>query len=419
MLDRTTAPPSKPLSSIKFAEFRKTFLSGGTPVVEVRDDSQPIVFLEIIFEGGRIAESKAGASYFAAKMLQEGTEKRSSHEISLGLESLGSFMEISSAMDFVSFKLYALKKNLKSSFAILEDLLLNPSFPSEEFELLKQIRSRNIDNLLARNSQYANLALSEKLFGEFHPYGRVLTSEKIKEVNLEEVKEHYKNRLFQDPKVIIGGDYPSSIRKRIDDLLSQLASGGKTIIADQTESAFGEHAIKKSGSTQASLRVGTHAITKDHPDIHKVSIANTLLGGYFGSRLMKKIREEKGLTYGIYSSLAHQKYKSYWQISAEVQKDKAEEARQAIEAEISKLSEEAPSDIELTTLKSYMIGKLQNSMDSIFSIAGLYKNLLLFEKGPDYLEEYMNAIQTIEGNEISDLVGKHFSTPQKVELLVS
>lgn len=419
MLDRTVAPPSRLIDQISFAPYTRVKLGGSTPCIQIIDTSQPVVIVELIFRSGRVAERVPGVSWYASKLTLEGTKHRDSQELSTAIESLGSFLDISAGLDHVTFKLYALKKNISESLTLLEEVLTQPTFPEEGFLLQKEIRSRNIENILARNSQYANLAVSEKLFGPEHPYGRILTPGHVRQVKLDDVRNHFQTRLFTEPKVLLCGDFDHQVIRKLEDILSKLTAEEQIDTVALTNLTSGKFREDRQESTQASIRLASCTIDKQHPDIHDFMIANALLGGFFGSRLMKKIREEKGLTYGIYSMVSHMQEKAAWQINAEVQKEKAEEALEAIYAEINLLKKEAPSQQELNTLKNYLFGKIQSSMDSLFSIASMYKSLLIDNIEVDFIESYVEDIKKIQPGRISEMIENYVGEVEKVELIIS
>jgi len=416
--DRTKPPKSGELKQPKFVSFNTGKLVSDNDLLEIPDSNHPITFVEFIFSGGRYVESIPGTSWFAAKMIAEGTTSLTSSEISTKIESLGSYLEISPGMDFISIKIYALRKNIATTVTILEELLLNSSFPEAEYALLKTIRAQNIWNQLSKNSSIASLEFNKNLFGNNHPYGRFLSPEEVEKIELDEVKKYFSEKLFNSPRVIVGGDYDASLLKQIQSLISKLPKIKKHTEGQEISQSEGKSTISKISSNQASLRIGALTLDKNSSEIHPLTISNTLLGGFFGSRLMKSIREEKGLTYGIYSQISHLKMASYWVISAEVEKNKVEEAVNEINKQIDLLSNTPPSFEELSVLRNYQIGKIQNSMDSLFSIIGMYKSLFLIDKTPEFLDSYWNSIMSIKPIDINSMVYKYIQRVDKTTVLL-
>lgn len=419
MPDRSQPPISGELKKIDLPT-SDTSKVDGIPNLQYRKKEHNIVFLECLFESGRIAETIPGISWYAAKMLMEGTLRSSASQLADKIESLGSYIEISAGIDFVSVKLYSLTKNLDPSLEILREILTEPSFPEKEFDILKNIRIRNLENILAKNSQFASLTFSEKLFGAEHPYGRIMLPDHVEKISLEEANSYYSERLFHRPRIIVGGNFSDEWINTVSKLLNKIKIKPYNLpdysFSPEQENSFD---IRRDHSTQASIRIGNKTVPKDDPIIHDLSIANVLLGGFFGSRLMKSVREEKGLSYGIYSSINHQEYASYRVIMAEIQSKKKSEALEAIYTEIKKLAENPPSDRELKTLKNYLFGKMQSSMDSMFSILSLQKELFIHNLDEKYLDAYQNRLKSISGKEISEIIADNYLSQEDLTVIVS
>lgn len=421
MPDRSIAPVAGKMEKISFPPL-STGIINNVPLLEIENTNHDIFYLECVFDSGRIRENLPGISWYAAKMLLEGTLHYQAHELAEKIEGLGSYIDISAGNDQVSIRLYSLSKNIKESVDLLIEILHNPSFPEAEFSLLKNIRCQNLENILAKNSQFASLLFTEKLFGQDHPYGRIMLPEHAQEIELDDVKKYYSSTLFQNPKLIIGGNFHPSVADHVIQAINQVSE--MPLVEEWHEPSIkepgnGSFVTKKENGAQASLRIGSRCMDRYDEAIHDFSIANTLLGGFFGSRLMKSVREEKGLSYGIYSSLVHNQYASYTVISAEVQSDRKAEAEEAILLEIEKLSNHTPSLEELNLLKNYLYGKMQSSMDSLFSIINLQKDLFLYGLDNKFLEAYLDRLANITSERISELVKKEFLDKSAVTITVN
>ena len=269
----------------------------------------------------------------------------------------------------------------------------------------------------AKNNVFASLKFRELLYGSDHPYGRKVTIEQAKEVTLDNVKA-FSTSIVTQPTIFLTGKVTASevsiLSKYLDQIefKESLKSESFGIIPGQSTS------ISKEGSTQASIRIGKLMIDRKHPDIHLFKITNEILGGYFGSRLMKNIREEKGLTYGIHSSVLHLQRSSYWTISSEVLKDKVNLAMEEIDKEIRTLQNEAPSDEEMQMVTNYMKGKFLSSFDSPFSSHNMIKSLVLDGVDTNYFYNYFDAIQSVTGEQISETARKYLDKDSLTSLIV-
>lgn len=410
MLDRSVAPEAKELVQLDIPKPKIVHLSSGIPLLLMVDSNHPVISLEIILESGRLFENaeELGNSYFTSKMLTEGTHAKSAAEIAKELDFVGSFLEIVPGIDSVTIKLHALKKFFSASADLLFEILENAAFPKREFEILKDIRIHNIRSQLANNNQLAQVSFLERLFGGQHPYGRLISPEIVQESLIEEAEQFYRNKLFNNAKLLLIGDVTNEV-SWVDKKLNQLDFHQLRPESQSVSTSSGIETILKDNSTQASIRVGDLCPSRTENNIHLINISNMLLGGFFGSRLMKNIREEKGLTYGIHSQISHQKKASFWMVSSEVKKEDASQVLEEIQSEIDLLIQEGVTDRELLTLRNYAKGKLLSAIDSPFSLAAMYKVLFLNDISFDYHQEYLDTLEIVSSEDVSNICNRYFS----------
>jgi zinc protease len=416
MLDRTLPPPSYPIDKFELPSYEEISSASGSPIFVIYNHQLPLVQVDLIFESGKSQQVIPGTSYYAIKMLAEGTSSQSAEDIANAFESRGSFVEFGSGIDHSSIKIYSQSAHILPTLDLLKELLMSPSFPENKFETLKQIRAQQIRQQHAKNSQFATAQFNQKLFGKQHPIGQILKPEEALKTGLDDVIDFYKNRLYHNPTILLTGDVSDALIKSISELVNDLPIHANKPISTSVKPNFELARYDKSSGEQVSFRQGMFNIDKQHKDIHGLTIANTLLGGFFGSRLMKKIREEHGYTYGIYSMFVHTLSNSYWMISSEMKKQYVEQGAEAIAMEIEKLAKTPPHIEELNTLKNYLKGKLLSSMDSIFSQANIIKGLKLQNLNDSYYDDYVKTIDLITPEALCDLTKQHLLDPQKATL---
>lgn len=417
MLNRTKSPEAYSISMPVIPAVQEIRLSNNVDCVILNQGTQPVVLLELVFPIGRLTEPAPGIAYYAAKMLTEGTSSRSSEQIASVFDFYGSHLEITPTLDSVNVKLYTLTRFFPELARVLLELIRESVYPEKEFSVVKRIRIQQILQQHAKNNAFAGLKFREALFGTNHPYGEIIDEEKAKSITLEEVRA-FAGSFNVKPIIFMAGQVG-------DEEVSVLAETfGKVPFDLNLERQTSElqkgisEEITREDSTQASIRMGDHTITRAHQDIHKLKITNTLFGGFFGSRLMKNIREEKGLTYGINSSIIHLQEASYWQIGTEVLRDKLDLAREEIEKEIKNLQNNSPSKEELDTVVSYMKGKLLTTFDTPFNAINALKNAKLAGRGPEFFEEYQQALRSVTSEEVSAMAKKYFSMNDAVAVVV-
>lgn len=394
MLDRTTAPAYNQDTSYSLLSPRITKLYNGVDVVYVTGGSQDVVKVELIFRAGRWYETKWGAAYFTAHLLSKGSARKSSFEIAQLFDLYGAHLEVSPGLDYVSVSLYSLTKNIQPVLALLKEILLEPSFPEKELEQTVNIYTQNLKVNLEKTSFVASKLFRSTLFGENHPYGKELEEKDVKSLSRQDLAGFYSN--FKDFTVFVSGKVDGGAENLINTTFSELPKNNQTnrLISHQSIEPTHQE-IDKEGSVQASIRLGIQSILRTHPDYSKLVFASHILGGYFGSRLMKNIREEKGLTYGIYASIQALKHAAYFAIGADVNKENIGITFDEIRKELKRLRMEPVNGEELLTARNHFIGSLQSEITTPFAHADKIKTIYLSNLPDDYYQQMINTVKNM------------------------
>ena len=418
MLDRTLIPHAYSLSDFQLRTSKIVRLENQVYCLIVSGDLHPICFIELIFKSGGWFEHQAGTAYMTGKMLLGGTLNKTAEEVSVAYETLGSHIEIHTSVDYSSIKLYTTKKHLGQSLNLLEELLCSPSFPLEEFNINKSIKAQLIKSQLAKNPYFASIEFNKLLFGNVHPYGKSLDVFAIEQCTLDETVNFFNTKFTNEPKLILGGAIGNKEMDQINQILNKLTIFQHATPQFALNTNSQHHVIEGQASTQASLRLGGITINRSHSDIHKLNIAVKLLGGFFGSRLMKKIREEKGLTYGIHAAISHAGNSSYWSISSELKREKSAEALNEIHGAINELAHNYPSNSETEMLKNFLRGKFLGSMNTILDVTSVYSSLFINNLAEDFLKDYLNTLNTIHSRDISEMIQKYVLSAPTTSLMM-
>lgn len=401
MLDRTLAPPFNRSTHFQLIQPEKITLPNGIQTYFVSGGSQDVIKVELIVKAGRWHEQPWGTAYFASNLLSKGTQARSSFEVAQVFDLYGAHFEINPGLDIVSISLYSLNKHLKPSLELLLEILTAPAFPEKELDQMKSIYLQNLKVNNEKTSFQASKVIRKNLFGENHPYGKELEETEVNALSREQLIDHY-TKYFKDLFIIVSGKVEASTQKLITETfatLPVLPVADKTV-AVQTQKNF-RQLIDKEGSVQSSLRVGKRFINRTHPDYYDVLLLNHILGGYFGSRLMKNIREDKGLSYGIYSSIHTLQHDAYVVIGSDVNKENLGLAFDEIRKELTRLRTEKIDAEELETARNHFIGSLQSEITTPFAHADKAKNMLLFNLPTNY---YQNMIARLDAISAADLL---------------
>lgn len=422
MLDRTTPPSYQTIQEIEYIKARTEHLSNGIPVHTIKAGKQPVLSIEFMFKAGIKHEPQNGVAFFTTKMLAEGTKNRSAAEISNYIDQYGAYLHLNSTPDFSTLELYTLAKHADPALKLLSELVAASVFPDTELSILKSIQQEQ----LRVNNEKSNVLASKKvkaaLFGEHHPYGRLLTEEAIHQIDREALHHFFLQRYQSEFEIILSGQVETETLHLLEKYFGHIEQPATLQKDHQVGQPTPDHrnriVIEKPENLQSSIRVGKVLFTRNHPDFAKVKVVNTLLGGYFGSRLMRNIREDKGFTYGISSGIATFQETGYLVIGTDVKKEFTLQTLEEIYKEIDKLQREPVSADELHTLKNYMVGRLLSSVDTPFALADKFKNIYLYGLDYDYYTHYLQTINRMDADSIQDTAKKYLQTDTMKEVVV-
>jgi zinc protease len=375
MLDRKSAPQFSALKNFQLPEPEVTKLPNGCNLVSLDIVQQDVIKIELLFKSGKWHEPVPGVSHFTAQLLDKGVPGKTAYQIATWFDLFGASVEISAGLDFTSVTLYSLASNVEETLPLFFQLVTVPSFSLEELTQAKDIFSQNLKLNLEKNSFVASRNIRRNIFGELHPYGSTLDQDHLRAIQPDLLHEFFKSR-FNLHEVYVTGKLSISTSKMLKDKLSQLNSNSFAYPVDFTISSLDHlQVVEKSDSIQTSLRLGKRSISRNHPDYPQLILLNHILGGYFGSRLMKNLREEKGLTYGIHSSIAAFANDSLFMIGTDVNKKDRELAISEIMNEIKALIDQPVSDAELTLARNHLLGGLQLDTANPFSVMEKVKTI--------------------------------------------
>jgi zinc protease len=422
-LDRTIAPDFKIINSIHLPEPITQVMENGAQLHVINIGEQPVVRLECIFEAGSWQEQAAGASSFAIKMLAEGTVNYSSAEISEAFDRVGAFTDFTHTADRVSIVVYCLSKFLPEVLPLVQEMMQSATFPENEFEKLRNITLQNLRVNKEKTSYLATVAFREALYGDKHPYGQSQNEPAIESLQVDEVIRHYdqfiKNGRYT---VVLAGQVQEAdieiVKNHLGNSIDGLNAPGGALREISHTYQGKAILVEKTDGLQSSIRMGRRLFTRHHPDYFKMLVANEILGGYFGSRLMKNIREEKGLTYGISSHVATLRNDGYLMIGTDVKKEFTQQTIDEIKKEMQLLRTEPVGVEELQTVKNFMSGEFAGSLNTAFEVADRRKILLLDGLPADFFNHYIDQIHATTSADIMEMAKIYFNPEDMLEVVV-
>lgn len=408
MLDRTTPPAAKSISSVNFAKAKSVSLSSGIPIHVINTGQHDIVRLEIILKSGRWYERRKGSSYFTSQMLLEGTSGKTSKELADIFEFHGAHVSINSGIDYNTFVVYSLSSKLDEIIDVIGQCLMDPVFPDDELIILKDIQKQQLRINNEKNNYVAGKEIRKLMYGNAHPYGMSLEIEDMSDkMNSDLLQRYYDEDLLNGAEVIISGKVTDQLVKSLEALTLSCSDKVESITHVFADIERSETIIEKSDSVQSSIRLGRRIIHKTHEDYYGLIILNELFGGFFGSRLMKNIREDKGYTYGIHSTIVNHIHDSLWVIGTDVKKDFVEDTFDQVFFEMDRLRNDLIGQEELNLVKNYMLGHFISSLETSFALADKFKNIHFFGQDYSFYDRYIDTINTITPQRLKELANTY------------
>ena len=424
MLNRAQAPSFKTIDTINIIKANHTKFINGIDFFSLSAGSQEIVKIEFIFKAGMYHQSASLIASSTNNLLEVGSKSYTANQISDGIDFYGSFLELHVEQDFAIVSLFSLNKYLNESLKFIEELIKYPTFPDDEFKLYLTNKKQNHFINSQKGDVLVRRKFSQLLYGEKHPYGLTVADNDFDRINISEIKDFFSQYYTSNNCTIIAsGNLPDSITETLNSFFGEKKWGQtndlilpKSYSIETTKQQ--KHFIYKEDAIQSAIRVGRVLFNKTHPDYFKFQVLNAILGGYFGSRLMANIREDKGYTYGIGSGVVNLVNTGSFYISTEVGNNVTNQTLIEIYKEIKILREKLVSVDELETVRNYILGQFLRSVDGPFALADKFKAIWEYNLDYSYFDLYFNAIKTVTPNDIIDLANKYLQEKDLLECVV-
>jgi len=420
MLNRQQAPDFKQVSTINFIQPQDKQLDNGVPVYIVYSGEQDLVRIEFLFNNVNWNLEKPLQAIAVSAMLNNGTNKRSSKEIAEQIDFYGAFFQTEYAQDQSTVTLYSLNKHLASVLPIVKNVLSDSQFPQHELDLYIQNQKQKLQVNLQKNDILSRKEFAHALFGNT-AYGVDIQAKHYDELKREDLVDYFKAAYTPNNcTIIVSGKFDEESLNLLNQQFGNNWASSDAVVNKFTfEDSNKQYVYKeRPEAIQSAIRIGKIAVNRKHEDFPGLQILNTVLGGYFGSRLMNNIREDKGYTYGIGSGISSLQDAGYLFIATEVGAEVCADALIEIYKEIELLKTELVGEEELTLVKNYMLGSMLGSLENIFSHADKFKNLHFFGLDYDYYDRYINKVKSITAEEIRDLANKYLTTEEFTEVVV-
>lgn len=425
MIDRKTPPSIHDAIEFDYVlpPITEQKLSNGLPLYWLNAGVQDVVEIDWVFPAGMWYEQKPSVAQAIGGLLKNGTSKRTAHQIHEALEFYGANLKVNAGNDFSVVTLYTLSKHLPDLLPIVYEILTDATFPEEEVVIHKQNAIQRLLVNLRQCDFVANQKIDALLFGEAHPYGRYTKKEKIEALTREDLLQFYKKSYnLADVKIFMAGKVSEKEVKWLDNIFGKapmsLSAVESLTFAAPPPAEKKLHAINDPNGVQGAIRIGRKFFNRHHPDFAPMVVLNTLFGGYFGSRLMSNIREDKGFTYGIYSSLSPYAHDGSITVHTEVGRDVVAPAIEEVYKEMELLQKELADDEELLLVKNYLLGNMLGDLDGPFHILQRWRTLILNDMTIENFNRNVNIYKTITAKDLQRLAQKYYDKNDFYEVVV-
>ena len=384
-------------------------LENGLTLLVRSSRALPIVTIKVMVQAGSLweQEGRAGLANLTALLLTRGTATRTAAQIDESVDFIGASLSSSADRDLSELDLTVLRKDLPKGLELLVDVLLHPAFEQGEIarkvqELGAALRKRQEDP-----GEVAHEVFNELVFGG-HPYGRPLEGREttIAAITRDEIVGFYRDHYTPERAFItvVGDVDRSEITGQIRALLGSWLKGKATVKRAMEPAPLQEKIVVKKvdrSVTQANIVLGHQGIRRDNPDFYALTVMNYILGGGgFSSRLMERIREQKGWAYDVSSQFSPGLERGSFQVVLQTKNETAGSAVQEVVRELQRIREQGVTDQELADAKAYLTGSFPLRLDTNAKLAGLISSVEYYKLGLDYADRYRTLIDNVSKEDI-------------------
>jgi zinc protease len=409
MLDRTIAPAFGKLDHFALREADINHLSNGIPVYAIEAGTQEVLQVQVVIPAGKVSGERKLVAAATATLMEEGTELRSGAAIAEAVEYFGAQLQADTDEDETTFSLYTVNKYLYDTLPILSEVCTRPAFPEEELNIYIRNQRQTAEVNEQKVGHLANRAFKGVLFGSEHPLGRSASPADYETLTREDLTAHFQHRLRGNiSQIMVAGKLTSDTIGLLDRQFGEMEWLPNVHHAKPDEASSAMHQqVERQGAVQNALRVGRVLFNRNHPDFVGMQFLSTVLGGYFGSRLMANIREDKGFTYGVNANLFGMRHAGHLTISTEVGADVSEAALAEIFKEMALLRNEAVGRKELETVRNYLLGVMLKGLDGPFAMSAKWRGYLKYGVGTDAHDDTLRQIDAMTPERLLELANRY------------
>jgi predicted Zn-dependent peptidase len=425
MLDRKITPTIEEAVhfDLQLKNCDRFTLDNKVPVYAMNAGAQDVVMVEWVFDAGNWYDKQPMVAATTNFLIKNGTTSKSAYQINDFFEFHGAYLNRSCYNETASITLHCLSKHLETLLPVVREIIETSIFPAEELAIYIQNQKQRLSVNLQKCDFIANRLIDEYLFGINHPYGTYSNAEDYDALNTDLLKAFYKQYYLNGScKIFVAGKMPTGYESMLNKAFGTLPLHADAPVVVEhpvvTASQKKVEIINDENGVQGAIRMARPFPNRHHPDFQKAHVLNTLFGGFFGSRLMSNIREDKGYTYGIHSYFQNHVHASAWMISTEAGRDVCAATIAEVIKEMELLRNEPVDKEELDLVRNYMIGSLLGDLDGPFQLIGRWKNYVLNGLDENYFYKSIETIKSVTPEELQRLANTYLQPEDFYELVV-
>lgn len=410
-MPKSVPPPIFPVGNVVLPKVETHVLSNGLPCYHINRGTQDVVRIEFVCWGGRPFEQHPLVARATAALLKEGSKQLNGSAIAEHFDYYGAGLSVPFQMDTGNLAMFALVRQLPNVLPVFLDLLCEPRYDAADLQSYKRRKQQSLQEDLGKAEVVAYRQITECFYGSDHPYGYNSSPSTFADLQVEWLREHH-HRCFHagNAFVLISGRFDEETASYLHEQLAQIPVRTAAKASDWTATETTPQTVRllHEPGGQAAIRMGRRLFDRVHPDANGVYVLTQLLGGYFGSRLMENIREDKGYTYNISAAYDTLRFDGTLQIDTEVSKEYLEPTLVEIHRELRRLQEELVQEEELQMLRNYLMGSFLTMVDGPFNWAETVRTLKSEGQDINALQGLIDAVKTIQPAELQRLAQQYF-----------
>ena len=411
-MDRNQPPQLEALTKPSVLNYQKRILSNGVEIIYMNDPQQEVFKMDVVLPVGAYFQPRPIIASTMLHLLNEGTRSHSSEMIAEFFDYHGAYVDYNCGLHKSEISLISLNKYADKTIGMVAEMIADSTFPEHELEVYLRNKKQQYLVNLEKTSYLARMEFLRLFFGEQHPYANYFTREDFDQVTRPRLLDFYQKRVSAlNCRIFLSGNVSTSVLQEVEKQFSILQSPVPDVepAFDIQSQPTGQYRIRKPDAVQTSIRVGKKGVRLTEEDYTDFQLLNMVLGGYFGSRLMSNIREEKGFTYSISSFNVSMKNASYWNIATDVNADYAEATITEIRKEILRLQQEPIPAEELDLVKSYFHGELLRELDGVFAQSDALKHKLNYDTDNTFYLRMIDRMKKCTSEDLLQAARKHLN----------